>query len=662
MHMRALPSVALAAPRDPAPARLVPVAPGLSAVLFDAPARPGRAERLTASVDGQAPPRPSLSTSLDLRSGRRRHVLLIGLDAQAVSGRRVLLRAGAEAAAIDPDWLRAPLARPAALTGGLTAAGSNRLTRLILSACAALPGGMAGGMTARERLAAVLDLIEAPRIPCRLRLPLGAAGTFLVYRLPGAPSAEDLGYLIPAAGRETRAARHVELRGDGADLFLFVPGRPPEQGHICLGTRQLLLAAPDQGMPPRSIVSFLGRVPDAARDWAEALIAAEAGADPTARATLAELRHAGPPPEARLIHLSTTPKGVLMALELGDPDGLVAGVRIERDGAETLLSAVPGESRIAGFATLPGTGPVAARLLHRSGRLRLLRSGPAPAYRGEVPEGFRPADAPAILAARATAACSDRPARIESHGANLARPRFALVAPVSANPDIILARAAILAAEPGGNRVETIYHMPDGPEAARAAEAIATTAAIFGAPIRLVVAPREARPGACLGAALRACRAERIALLGAETMPEGAGWLRTFARGLGGSAPVLRAGVLVSPGGAILHAGGADLAGLSARLLPARLPAPRALSAECALLNLAAVEHLADLTSAYPNPAILLSLLAARLGAAGHPARMAREARFVRYAECPRPDPLEAAIEAAALAWAAADGTGEERA
>lgn len=656
MHMRALPSVALAAPRDPAPARLVAIAPGLSAVLFDAPAHPGRAERLSATVDGLAPPRPSLSTSLELRTGRRRHVLLLGLDAQSVPGRRVLLRAGAAAAAIDPDWLRSPLARPAALTGGLTSAGSNRLTRLILSACAALPGGMAG----RERLAAVLDLIEAPRIPCRLRLPLGATGSFLVYRLPGAPSAEELGDLIPAGtGREPRIARHVETRGDGVDLFLFVPGRIPEQGLICLGARQLLLAAPDPAMPPRPIVSFLGRVPESARDWAEAIIAAEAAADPSARAALAELRHAGPAPEARLLHLSATRGGVLVALDLADPEGLVAGARIERDGAETLLASQPGETRIAGFAPLAGTGPVAVRLLHRSGRLRLIRNGPAPAYRGETPEGFRAVEAAAVARARTGIARAGSPARLRDAGAAPARPRFSLVAPVSANPDIVLARAAILAATPGGARVETVYHAAEGPAASAAAEAAAAAAAIFGAPIRLVTLPAGASASECLGAALGHCRAGRIALLGAEVMPEEgrADWLGTWSRGLGGDAPRLRAGILATPEGAILAAGGADLVGLPLRLLPARLPAPRAFRAEAALLNRAAAERLADLTSAYPNPDILLALLAARLGAAGHPARMAPEARFIRYAECPRAHPLEAAIDAAAQDWAAAGGT-----
>ena len=664
MHMRALPSVALAAARDPAPARLVPVAPGLSAVLFDTPARPGRSERLAARLDGLAPPRPSLSTSLELRSGRRRHVLLLGLDAREVLGRRVLLTAGAETAAIDPGWLRSPLARASALTGDLTPAGSNRLTRLILSACAALPGGMAGGEEARARLAAVLDLIEAPRLPCRLRLPLGAAGSFLVYRLPGLLSAEELGDLVPAGaatGREPRVARHVETGGAGTDLFLFVPGRMPEHGLLCLGARQILLAAPEPAMPPRPIVSFLGRVPEAARDWAEALVEAEAATDPTAQAALAELRHAGPPPEARIRHLSVTPKGVLIALDLADPDGLVAGARIERDGAEALLAPAPGQGRIAGFAPLAGTGPVAARLLHRSGRLRLLRSGPAPAYRGETPDGFRPAEAPAILRARATLPGLLAPPP-EPRAEGAPRPRFALIAPLGANPDILPARAAILAAEPGGGRVETIYHAAEGPAAEQARAAAAEAEAIFGAPIRLVALPGEASPGARLRAALGACRAERIALLGAEGMPRDPGWLRIFARALGGAAPALRAGLLVTPDGAILSAGGADLAGLPPRFLPARLPAPSAFSAECALLNRAAAEMLLALTPAYPNPDILLSLLAARLGAAGHPARMAREARFVLYAECPRPDPLEAAIEAAARAWAAGGGPVEERA
>lgn len=648
MNMRALPSVALRVARDPWPARLVPVAPGLAAVLFDTPAGPARASRLTATVDGGSPPRPCLSTTLDLRSGQRRHVLLLGLDAAEVARRHVTLGAGAEQAVIDPAWLRSPLARADALTGGLTETGANRLIRLVLTACAALPGAE----EARDRVTAVLDLIDVARAPCRMALPLGAAGTFLVYRLPGTLGAEDLGdMLLPGAGPglDPRLRRHVEIRDKGGDIFLFLPGRAPEIGVLCLGTRQLLLAAPEPAMTPSPIVAFLHRMPATVRAWAETVIAAEAPGDETAAAALRELRYGGPAPTATVRHLSATPAGVLLALDMADPARLLSGARVERGGAAVTLP-IPEGAQLAAFAPLPGTGPVTVRLVHRSGRMRLAHSAEAPFYRGEAPAAFPRGAADALARARLSLPLRRTASRIAEHNA-AAMPRFALVAPVSPNLDTILARAALLAGEPGAARVETVYHVAAGPLADAAEAAIAEAARIFPSPIRLLTLRADTMPTERLRAALGEVRAPRLALLGAEVMPGAPGWLADFARGLGGDAPRLRAGLLTGPDGAVLHAGGCD----AALGLPAELSRPRgvtAISADCALMNRAAAEGFLGLTSAYPNPDILLTLLARRLGAAGHPARVARGARFIRYAEPSRPDPLEAAVDAAALAAA----------
>lgn len=640
MNVRSLPSVALGDRGDPLPARLIPLASGLCAVLFDTPPGP-RASRLEARLDGAAAPRPSFSTRLELRSGGWRHTLILGLDAAEVARRRVTLGAGGVTAAIEPDWLASPIARPRALTEGLTEAAAGRLIRLVLSATAALPGGV----TAAERLATVLGLFGLDPLPCRVALPLGAAGHVLIYRLSGDTRGLPGELLIPGGpGRDPRLSAHVE----GCDLFLFLPGRPPEAGVIGLGSRRVWLAPPAPELPRRALIALISHLPASARAWAMEIIAAEAVSDAGAAAIRRELDHAGPAPAARLTHLSATPGGLLLALDLDDPARLVGAVSLERGEARVTLPVPPG-GRLATFAPLPGSGQVAVRLLHRSGRRRLVSSGPVRAYGGEAPPGFHPAEAGALARARAALPARRVSARVLAHNL-IEAPRFALIAPVGADLDTIPARAALLSRAPGAGRVETIYHAAEGPLAEAAAETLAETAAIHGAPARLVILREDASETERLVAALTLTRAPRMALLGAAVMPDGPGWLGAAVKATAGMRPALRAGLLFDPEGALIEAGGADAAGLPAALLPSRVGAAATPTADCALLNHAAAEAFHTLASAYPNPRVVLALLAARLGAAGAPARLAKTARFVRYAEPPRMDPLETAIEAAALA------------
>ena len=78
-----------------AEASIVPIAKSVSAIVFDAPPDGGKSRpRLTALFAGEALRGPSISTSLELRSGGRRHLLVVGRSAASLTGLTVTLALG----------------------------------------------------------------------------------------------------------------------------------------------------------------------------------------------------------------------------------------------------------------------------------------------------------------------------------------------------------------------------------------------------------------------------------------------------------------------------------------------------------------------------------------------------------------------------------------
>ncbi len=668
MNMRAAPLRPASFDRPatpPVPASLVPITGVVCAVAFDEPGpiRAGDRPRLSALLAGEPLTGPMISTSLPLRAGGRRHVLLIGRGAAEIEGRRLDVVLGSRiAASIDPGWLQPPEGDGASLIEGLSELGHRRLLRMFLTTGASMFG--LGEQSAFGAAATgFLALMGVRAAEFAGTCPLGDAGVIASFRVPGPAERALVGELITLLPDRIRRIagfrQHVEQGERGTFLHLFLPEGAPSAAMVGLGDAPLLLPAPTELYRPRPIVSWLERAGGGARIWALDLVAERAPADAGAAVLMREIRHgSGALPAASLRHVSATDAGVLIALDLSDPHDLLAGLRIERGAAAvTLPFARDGwhAARIADYAALPRThwleDPMRARLVFRSGRLTTIHEGPLAAYDGGLPAGFQPGDAPVLAAARLDLVRPRTAPRIEEIGAVPPAPGFALVCEVGETPDLIRARASMLFAEPGARGIELIYHAADGPlaEAARAV-AIQTEAAL-GIAHRLVTLPAGASATERLLAALAATRAEAALLLGSGVLPAGHGWLAATRRSLGrGAKARLAMGALLSADGAVIRAGARRLTGLPASSLPAASLPAEEIGADCLALNRRAIEMLAAFTGSYPNPAIVLAETAARLGALGAAPRAHPRIRFVRYGGEAIADPMADAVDQAALA------------
>lgn len=668
MNMRAAPFPPGSSDRPatpPIPASLVPITGAVCAVAFDEPGpiRAGDRPRLSALLGGAALTGRMISTSLPLRSGGRRHVLLIGRGAAAIEGRRLDVALGSRiAASIDPEWLQQPEGDGASLIEGLSELGHRRLLRMFLTTGASMFG--LGEQSAFGAAATgFLALMGVRAAEFAGLCPLGDTGVIASFRVPGTAERALVGELIALLPDRIRRIagfrQHVEQGERGTYLHLFLPEGVPAAAMVGLGDAPLLLPAPTEFHRPRPIVSWLDRVGEGARSWTLDLIAERAPADTGAAVLMREIRHgSGAAPAASLRHLSATEAGVLIALDVSDPHDLLAGLRIERGGgAVTLPFARDGwrAARIADYAALPRThwleDPVRARLVYRSGRLSTIHEGALGAYDGGLPAGFLPGDASALAAARLDLA-RPRPAPgIVEIGAVPPAPGFALVCELGETLDLIRARAAMLFAEPGARGVELVYHAAEGALAAAARAVMIQTEAAFGIGHRLVTMPAGATATERLLAALDTTQAEAALLLGAEVLPAGRGWLAATRRSLGkGAGARLAAGALLAADGAVIRAGARRLAGLPSSHLPAASLPAEEIGPDCLALNRGAIGMLATFTGSYPNPAIVLAETAARLGALGAAPRAHPRIRFVRYGGEAPADPLAEAVDQAALA------------
>jgi hypothetical protein len=652
---------AAARPLALAQAFVAPLGPAACAVLFDEPAGTALHARLTVRLAGGAPPQVFLSARLELRAGGARRLVLLRRPAEEIEARGVLVElAGLPAATIDPAWLQAPRVAAEALLDGLAAPGLRQLLRLALGTAASALGAAAG-----PSLAALADRafarIGSPELVAAAWTPFGAEGGIMTWRLPAALDPAALGPLVLAgpAGVAQRPldAPRLERAGAARLLHLHLPARPqPDAAAIGLGPQPAALRPPAPERPSRPFAAWLARRDPATRAWALGLLESAAAGDPRAAALAAELRHAADPaPRLAVRALAGDPGGVLYALALDDPHGLVAAIRIERGAARLDLAATHGE--IAGRAALPRSSAIEdrarIRLLHRSGRLRAAFDGPLPPFRGPAPQGLAGPDAVSALAASRLA--MDRPARRAATLDFGPRPRrlaLSVVAPVGPDLDLLRARAALVAAEPGGLRVEIVCPAAEGPEAKAAAAVLEHTSAVFGLAHRLVVLDAAADAADLLLAGLAAAEGPSLLLMGERVLPDGPGWLAPWRR-LGPGRPLAGA-VLLDHDGAVLDAGGplagpGRFAGLPAADLPRAARARTArLSAACAGLARAAAERLAA-GPRHPNPDVMLAALAAAYAAEGRPPSVRLASRFRRFG-APGPTALDAAADAAAAA------------
>lgn len=661
--------------RPPTQAAIVPVAAGVTGVMFDADPQAPDAGRLVALIDGEPLAGPAISTRLDLRDGGRRRLLLLARPADRLVDRAIALSLdGQLVASIDPGWVQSPLRDGADLIEGLTDRGRRQLAKLFLTTGASLFGGddAADFIRVARRL---LDLLGVRTLSPASWSPLGASGRVLSYRIAAQVDPDRIGALVlMMAGRVARlpgCELAVEATDGGCALHVFIPHpTPPGAELVGLGEAPVHLRAPAADLPPQPLHAWLARRDGATRNWVHAKVEAEARRDPAAAALLRELRHPDDAkPSISIRHLSGTAAGLLYAIDLDDPNRLLRAVRIERDGAavDVELGAAPLPRGIAapliGFADLPRAYPFddacRIRLAYRSGRLRTVHEGPSGIFTGPVPRGFasRPTSnaIEALAHARLTMDRPDPTSVVEDFGPEPFRPTISIVAGVGANLDLIRARAAMVFAEPGAEGVELVCHVPAGPLAVAARAAIADAAAVFGLPHRLVTVGSDADPATRLTAALRAARGPRALALGADVLPLGRGWLAHWARAMASDACII-GGTVLGVDGAVIDAGHCNTRrnrrhapGLPGGGLPGSGSAATSrVIADCVGLSRAAVDLLLTRTVWHPEPDVMLAQVVAMAGG-GKGARTLFGGKFMRYADDPVCDPLTLAADASAL-------------
>lgn len=671
--------------RAAVPACTVPVSDQACFVMFDLPATAPTARdgaRLDGTLDGAALPRPMISTALPLRSGLVRHVVLLRRSARAVAGGRLSLDlGGVRVAFIDPAWLQSPLREMADLVDGVAPQGRQRLLRLALTSAPSLLGRSQGHgvcQTARSLLA----LLDVPSAPLASRCPVGTAGQLLSFRLPH-PLSDTPSALIAMAGtRIERLAAPQALLEDGRVLHVFVPGPADTMADfVVLGALPVLLTQRPEAPAPQPIALWLDRRPEPTRAWAEDLLRSHADHDPVAAAILRE-RALGQAhrPTLALHCLATTRGGLVVWLDIEDPQRLATALRVERASSHVDL-AIPASGQVRAHVALPpaqaGSQTCRLRLVHGSGHVRTIHEAVPERFGGSLPPGI-PTEAQAMAGHALAAVWADRwtPAlapAVEDFAPQQSTPRLSLVMPLGASPDLVRARAALVACEAAGQGVELVYTL-DGHASTLARRLLADTAQTYGIAHRLVALPAATAASDRLIAALGAARAGQVLLLGADVLPEAPGWL---ARWLGmldrQSGAAMIGGTLIGVDGAIEHAGGQldrGAPGEPVRPLPLGRgfpvsdlgDAPTAetgmVSADAVGLTAGAKALVIAAGAASPDPDALLHLALCR----GGTALTALRHRFVRFGPPSAADPVVVSAGHWQIAACPDAAAGEERA
>ncbi len=669
-----------------AQAAVIPVAEGVAALTVDlgAGVRIGRG-RIGGEVDGANFPRPVVCLKLGLRCGGIRLVVLIGRAAPALAGSACRIDLdGRTVAVVDPTWLQSPLREPLDLVQGLSDAGRSRLLKTFATTAASLfGGGRATGFGAALR--GFAGLLGAREVRPATVCALGLSGRILSYVLPAdTPEPEFSALMALSQDRVVRLAGFAavcEMGPRGRILHVHAPHVAGADVLIGAGSAPLALGLGSEAMAPRPLVPWLRRRTPRTQAWVLERAVVAAPRDRGAAALVREIGCAGAPdPELRVRHLSRSGGGVLVLGDLSDPQGLIAGVRLETGGAAVDL--VPVAGVVAGFAPLGGVERPGAvcrvRLVYGSGRMRSVGDWALADLGPEIPDGFAAIDparaAHALAQARLQAPSPIRVPGPERIAPAVNRPVLSLVVEAGSRPDVLRARLAMLFAEPGMARVEVVHHAA-AEEAAAVRRVLTEASAVFGIGATLVVVPREATPSQRLGAALGVVRGDAALVLGADVLPAEAGWLAVWTRALRARrGPVLLGGLVLTPEGAVGCAGGALVrrgeglvadrrwAGLPLCELPPRARLPTAtLGVQCLGMRGPAIAAFVAAADRYPSADVVLNACGHRLLADGARVETALRAPFRRYGAAEPPGGLGAEIEARALAaLIAGDVSGED--
>jgi hypothetical protein len=673
-----------AADADPAipMAWLVGLAPTATLAMFDLPPGvPVPAGQIDGLLDGTPLPRPVLSTRLALRTGGTRCLVLLPRAASDLARAPLRFRlAGRTVALVDPDWLQSPLVPRDDLIDGVAPTAVPRLIRFLLPNVAArlAPADMPDF---RATVRALLDRLDVARGTLALRCAAGDSTLILTYRLDGPVDSRLPPDAVLLGPQRVDSVAPLVACAEGADLLhLALPHRAlrPIPDIVLVGARTLYLAA-EAAPLAADPADWLGRRPAAVRTWAEAVLSRAAPTDAGAAAVLADGRVTpDEAPAVRRAHVAATRTGVLVWADVGDPRGLGASLHLQCRG-HTARVALPDGGQVRAFlpwhpspdrdAPRPGD-TLRLRVCGRSGRPLATLDTPLSALAAALPDGFA-TDDPQALAPSLARAWADRlppatGATVLPCGPGAARPRLTLITPLTPDPDMIRARATLVAAEGPGVEVDCLA---TGHPAPALVALLAQVARTTGVAHRILVLPDATPAVDAVLAGLHTARGTDTLLLGASVLPDGAGWLTRLLGALGGlQGTGILGGTVLHPDGAVHHAGG--------RLAVSDDGLPRVSSTGTGL-------PAADLGTGTTLRSDLFTVDAAGLTAAGRAAILAAGAclpdpdlamlpailragagqvslvcRFTRFGGPPGPDPVARAASLWLIADAAAGPTG----
>ncbi|WP_424931430.1 hypothetical protein [Amaricoccus macauensis] len=646
---------------------VVAVADEVSAVLYDeaGPADGKQArKRLTAELDGYPLEKPFLTTRLDRADGGTRHALLLKAGPEAISKRNLVISLdGQPVAEIDPNWLQSPVSDSSALIDGLNEVGRQRLLRLIMTTGASLFGlsiRSGYGSVTRQLMA----LLSSRRHELASICPLGSRGFLATFRIPIDEPMTELATLLLECSERTVNLKgfetHVESAGAHRLLHIAIPSPfPAGSSLVALAARPMILEGPADETELQPIVPWLERRCERTRAWVQGLLEARSPVDTVAAAVLRELAAEDAyVPALEVLQLSATRRGLLHALELSDPLDLAQAIRIECGKGHRDIRVR--DDDLAGYILWPDRdpGPCRIQIVYRSRRVQTVHEGLPESFDGNAPAALArcepKAAARALSMARldGAAPAARGHVQVERFGESPDRVRLSIVAPASANPDLLRARASALFSQRNARQVELVIYGTESINLSELRGKLAECHALFGIAVRLVTLGGTWTRSDALRAAVSKAEGEHTLLLGADVVPEGPEWLSDWLRmfGRAGGTHIV-GGTLLNPNGSILDAGAGPDArprfkGLPAAHLPTASRAATSLvTSECVMLGPDAKACLLSSPSVHPNPDILLADTVVRVLETGGNVRTSFRNLFVRFGPSADSDPLSLAAD-----------------
>ncbi len=541
--------------------RIVPLGPDRAAVYYPVPAAFSRAGPLAVRLGQGALVGPFAATTLELAAGRRQ-VVLLGIGAERLLREGLTLaQDGQTIARLTPEMLQSPLASPLALIAGLSQPGAARLLRLLLTTGVSLFGAGAHPdfHALAEHLLAILPVTDLALVSVRA---VGRRGCLLSCRGPDGPGQPAAIVLLEGTRVQAQRSARV-LAGSGAGrLDLFLPKLPaPGATLLVLGPHPLRLAIPPDRPRPLGLAGWFRRAAPPLQAEVLALVDGLSPEDTVARAQAAEVRCPREAlPQLTLKAAALTESGLIYALAVRDPQGLLSAVRIGFGAAGPSVV-----FRLKAPVLHPDWGPV--HLGHvalgpaPAGSVPALRGSPRldavtasgrivpqgrvaiPLFDGTLPEGLKRFRAEAAVEATAAALIdffAHRSAlRVAFHdfGEPPDTPRLRILVPFDGFPDLLCAAVTALAVESRPAGIEAIVLPAQASRAERLGPLLEDLHAVTGIALRLALPDRPCHEAELLRAVLaKSDAAETILLPAGAVLPAKPGWLARWRRRLAASA------------------------------------------------------------------------------------------------------------------------------